>query len=441
MLASRTSLQTIALGLILTSGAFAQEAVRVDLKTAKTYAADRNARIRSLRLAVEEAKAKRERLRSAFLPRIGIAGGGEAEANLDESASSPIGYFYGNYNLFNGFRDTHAARGAELEIEKADAELRAIEHEVGVDVERTFHAFIYRKNLIELKDAALARNESHQALVKRSRQMGSISEADVMEFDLGEAALKSDMVALKQELEDTRSELKLLLGEEVGSKVQPIGELHHEHLAGSINDYLQLLRQKNPKLAIAARDIEIAREDLRVTEGRNLPQVDFETRIGVLPRDERITEAVKPQASVVLLAKMDLYTGREVAWEQREKELRVSRREFDLRDQINTTIREVEVAFRNLKVLETRADLERNVLRDARRYYEAIVTEYRRGFKTSGDLQSATERWAEAEVRRVTLDYEFIKLRLDIERLLGAPINVTVMPPPAPEPPQKGRKP
>ncbi len=400
---------------------------KLDLAQAKRYAVENNQRVKALRHAVEEASARRERSRSAFRPRAGIGAGAEVEAAPPEAEAIGIGYVYGTYNLFNGYRDVYRDKIAELEIEKAATELHAVEHELGIEVEAAFHEYLFRKTMIEAKDRALARNEAHQDLVKRSRMLGSISETDVMEFQLEGATLRSELVALKQELEDARSDLKRLLGDEVGAAIRPVGEMQHQHVLGKLMDYLARLKTTARPVKIAARDVEIASLERRVAEGRSLPQVDVEARYGYQASDQG-GGGNKPTATVLLQARLELFTGRDASWEEREREAGSFRAEAELKYEINEAIRDVEVRFRNLSTIQIRSELERDVLENARRYYSSVLSEYKRGFKNSADLKAASELWSEAEVRRVALDYDFIKLRLELERTLGAPLAIEAMP-------------
>src|SRR5262245_20165387 len=99
------------------SVAAAEEPTRIDLAAAKRFAAEHNQNIKSLRFAVDEMAARRERARSAFRPRAGIGAGVELDAEPPAAEAAPIGYLYGSYNIFNGYRDRNRERIAELEIE------------------------------------------------------------------------------------------------------------------------------------------------------------------------------------------------------------------------------------------------------------------------------------------------------------------------------------
>lgn len=401
------------------------EATKVNLEAAKSYAIEHNFGVSALRHQLEEVRQRRNRTESPFLPKLGAAGGAEFESSFDASDTAGVGYLFGSYNIFNGYRDTKAKSIADLEIEKTSASLQAAEFKLGLDVEEYFHLYLFKKDTIELKDRYIQLNETHQNYVKKSRSAGYVSETDVMEFDLKDSTLKSDLVALKQELDDARSNLKRLLGEEIGGNIQPVGNLQHQHVKGSLMDYLKRIEADSEPVKLAARDMKIADLEREMTRSRWLPQVDIEAKAGYLPLIER-PDRNKPGVSVALVAKMDLFSGYDATYERREKEAARLKREALLKEEINSSIRKLEVAYRNMKVIEARADIEKNNVKFAKKYYDSVMGEYKRGFKNSSDLSNASNSLYEAELRRKTLEYEFIKERLAAERILGSKIEVEV---------------
>jgi outer membrane protein TolC len=404
----------------------AESRSKIDLKTAKQYAINRNFGISARRHQIDELQQRYNRTAALFLPKIGIAGGAELESSDGTSDIANLGYVFGSYNLFNGLRDQKTRYIVDLEIEKARISLAAEEFRIGLEVEEYFHLYLFKKDTINLKDKYIQLNEVHRGYIRRSRSAGSVSETDVMEFDLKDATLKSELVALKQELDDARSNLKRLLGEEIGSNIEPVGNLQHQHVKGQLMDYLKRIEGHTELVKVAARDMEIASLEKDMTRSRWLPQIDIEAKAGYLPLIERANKD-KPGVSVALVAKMDIFSGYDSTYESREKQSGRLKREAEVKDQINTAVRKIEVAFRNIKVIEARADIEKNNAQFAKKYYDSVFSEYKRGFKNSSDLSAAVDRLYDTELRKATLEYEFIKERLGAERVLGSEIAVEVL--------------
>lgn len=398
---------------------------KIDLDAAKRYAIEHHYGIIAKRHQVDEMRERFNQAEASFLPKVGVAGGAEFESSGETSDAAGVGYLFGTYNLFNGYRDQGARSIANLEVEKYRATLTAEEFLVALEVEEYFHLYLYKKDIVTLKEKYIQLNDTHQNYVKKSRASGAVSETDVMEFELKAANLKSDLVALKQELDDARSNLRRLLGDEIGGNIEPVGHLQHQHVKGNLMDYLNRIEASSELVKVAAKNMEIASLEKDMTRSRWLPQIDLEAKAGYLPLMER-ADRNKPGVSVALVAKLDLFSGYEATYEKREKEAARLRSEAEVKDQINTVIRKVESSFRNIKVIESRADIEKDNARFTKRYYDSVLGEYKRGFKNSSDLSNAVDRLYEAELRKKSLEYEFIKERIEAERVLGSRIDVEI---------------
>ena len=87
----------------------------------------------------------------------------------------------------------------------------------------------------------------------------------------------------------------------------------------------------------------------------------------------------------------------------------------------------MEESFRELKSIEKRVDLELGNKVVSEKYYQAVLQEYKRGFKNSADLSEASDRLFEAKSRQINFKFEFLKQRLAFEKSYGAPIKVVVV--------------
>jgi outer membrane protein len=397
-----------------------------DLSAAKAIAVARNFGVSAARHSVEAARERFARARSLFLPRLGLAGGGEANGVGDQGQAASVGYVYGQLNMFNGGRDLAALRVAEVEVARAESEARVVEFQVALDVERSFHQYIYKRDLLALKKKALELNASHQNYLARGRRTGLASRTDEMDFKIKEALLKSEIVSLEQEREDARSELKRLFGEEVGGAIEPLGELRLQRVKGTLGDYLARIDRSAESIKQAALEREVARLRQTSARGRWLPEINFEGRAGFLPLADR-GASDKPAASVSVIAKMELFSGFDATREAWERAAEASSSDARLKDEIVSAVRAVEVGYRNLKSIERRVDLEKGNVEWSREFYRSVLDEYIRGYKNSSDLRAAADRLYDAETQEKSFQYEFLKARLEVERVLGSALEVETL--------------
>lgn len=399
-----------------------EEMKKVGLEDAKSYAIKHNFEVLALRRAVEEAEAGVGRARSKFFPTLGVAGGGDTVFSSTETEGAPVGYLYSNFNLFNGFEDMYRSNMASIEVEKANAKLSRAEFRVGLDVEKTFHLYLFKKRSMDLKRDAIKTNESHKKMAAQKRASGMASDSDIMEFDLKDALLKSDLLLLEQELEEARTSLKKLLGEEIGSKIEPVGNLQHQHLKGQLMDHIRKIKTDSEAVVVATKELAIASLETKAARSRWLPKLDLEIVAGYLPWDLRTVAGGTSMVGGKLIAKFDLFTGFDTVYERREQAAKELRLENQLKGAILNAISETENAYRKISTIQARVDLEEQNEQRAKKYYASIISEYRRGIKNSADLRVAADGIYEASLKGEGFKYEFLSQRIELERALGGAV-------------------
>lgn len=398
----------------------------VSLADAKKYAIDHNAEVLSLRHEVEEARAAASRAVSPFYPTLGVAGGVDSDVAPNEKRTVPVAYAYLSYTVFSGFADAGRSHAAQIDVEKAEIRLRRAEFRVGVEVERQFNLHHFKKIAIALKREALKTNEAHKRAARQKKSAGLASDADLMEFDLREALLGSDIASLEQEILESRVSLKLLLGESLAGAVEPVGRFEHIHLKGSLEDYVALAKKESEAVLVAGRDVARAEAEAKVATARWFPSVELNGQYGYLdllyrPKDD--SASFRGGA----LAKFDLFSGFSVVSGQREAQAKRLRAEAQLLQQTLSAATQAEIAYRRIRAIESRVHLEEQNRARAERYYQSILSEYKRGVKNSVDMRVAADTLLDATLRAESFKYELVTQKLELERILGVPVTTEVV--------------
>ncbi len=413
---------------VFSQGGFGTETgFGTSLEDSKRLAVQNNFEVTSLRKAVDEAKAQRARLTSQFLPKIGVAGGADSEIASDRNIGG-VGYVYGNLNLFRGFEDSYKVNIADLEVEKAEIRLSRAEFRVGLDIEKEFSRYLFTKLAIDLKRKALEVNESQKKLARKRQESGLVVDSDIMEFELRDSLLQSDIASLEQELEAARVSLRRLLGEELGSTIEPVGELKHWHLSGSLPEYLKRLQENSETVLITSKDLKIAEIESKLWRSKWMPEVDIETKYGLVPFGDRFQVSTGASFRGTVLAKFDLFSGFDTVNQRREGEAKRLKLEAQLRNVSLNTTSEVETLYRKIKAIEARVHLEEQNEARAKKYHTAVISEYKRGVRNSADVRLAAEVLFDSGLRRQNFKYEFINNRIELERLIGSPVSTEPMP-------------
>lgn len=407
---------------VLPAAAAPEPSSRVGLSEAQRYAIEHNLDVRALRRDWEAARAKSRRARSVFFPRIGVAGGADGFISKQNNNSGVVGYLSGTYNLFNGFEDTTRADVADYDADKAKVRLDRAAFRIGLEVERLFHLFLFKRAAIELKKESIELNEAQQRSARQRRGSGLSSDSDILEFDLRESLLRSDIFSLEQEVEEARTHLRKLLGEEIGGNIEPMGELQHRHIKSTLKELVDRVPKEGEAILVAKYDLSIANLEARIWRSKWFPRVDIDTKVGYLPYDVRPgPDQIAFGGGIIL--RLDLFSGFDNLWERRENEAKRLSSEARLKDSLLTAVTEMEIAYRKIRTIQERVDLEAKNEAWANRYYSLVLTEYRRGVKNSADVKLAADGLYEAKLRKKNYQYEFLVQKIELEKLLGGTVD------------------
>ena len=398
---------------------------KITLEDAKRFATQKNYRVKALKDEVSAISADRGRAKAAFLPRLGIVGGVNSYGEVAKEVG-PVAYGYAKYNILNGYRDQTREDLADIDLEKAELRLSREKFIIGLDVEKAFHSYIYFSDLIGLQEIAIALNNDHKALVNKTKRAGRSTSTDVMEFKLKGAILKSDMEILQQKIEETRTELKMLLGEKVGSKVSPVGAIQHQHLLGNLKKYLNRIKKTSLPVRMASLDLKESQVGSSAWKSSWLPTVDLEVQAGRFAMESR-DEKQENNISFLLTAKYELFSGFESRYEKKKRYALLSRDEHYLKQNILSSITEMEKTFRRLKTIEKRVDLEERNVDRSLAYYHGVTKEYLRGYKNSSDLANAADGYIESRKQKIQFMYDFLMEKLKLERAMGVKVDVEII--------------
>ena len=399
---------------------------KVTLEDAKKYAINNNFFITALKKEVQAKEAKRRAQSSKYYPVLGIAAGLENENTSGDLESRPLGYIYGRYNLFNGYRDQYQAEIADVDLDITQIKLRQKEHELGLSIEEAFHVYVYQRDLIAIKKDEIKFNRKHTDLVKKTQRAGISSKSDSMEFDLEHSILSSDLVMLQRKLEEARIRIVSLLGEEIGATIEPVGSLQHQHVKGTLMNQINKLKKSGYAVQLASREMTKGTVGSKLWRANYLPTLDVEARAGRLEGDA-MPEDEELGIVIMLVAKLDLFSGMNSYWERRERILHLESSQDKLKQTIVDSVSEVERGYRKLVAIQNRVDLEDANRIKSKKYYDAVLREYRSGYKNAADLKAASELVFASHTKMKRFKFDFLQERINLERTIGHQVEVEVV--------------
>ena len=404
--------------------AFSQ-AAPLTFDDAKRQAIAKNFDLMALRHQLDESRAVTARTRSSLYPRLGVAAGFDSEVASRITRGSPVAYAYANYALFRGFEDSYRWNIADADRNRSEIALQQAEFQLALQVEKEFNQALFHQESLVFVEQALKANELHRKLAQQRRSGGLTAESDVMDFELREALLRSESTSLAHEIERSRLNLVRLLGENETKEIEPTGKMHHHHVVGTLDEYLGLLDKSGATVVTATQDLAKATAESDLWRSRWYPTISVETQAGYLPLEQR-PAAGGASVRGLLLARFDLFSGFDTLAERRAAESKRARFEALRQQALLTSRNQLRIIYGEMEAIHARLHLEARNEERARKYYDAVLREYRRGIKNSADVRSAAEGLHEAALRRLRFKHEALVQRLEFEKILGQPARIEI---------------
>lgn len=373
-----------------------------------------NKEVMEANLKLESATALKGKTRSFYYPEIGIEGGAESYHSSQTNASNGFAFAYGRYNLYNGGKDFNAFKTQSKEQEFADFHLAKTKVRVQREVAHQFYDLLFIQEANKLKIQALEINQSQLKMAEKRKAAGITSDSDVLEFELREATLHSDLLLLEQEkLSSMREFLRILGRDETNTNIEVSGALNRVPVNKELSELISQAQNEREDLIEAKKNLSIATFAHSATLGSWFPKADFEANYGNLPRADRILTET-PTLGILLKVSLPLFSGFDSYYERVSKAHEMDRAEVTMKRVEQQMKVQVEMAFSKLKTIGSRADLEEKNLDRSKRYYEITTAEYKRGIKNSLDVASATEKLFDTKLRDLQYrrDFKFAQLLL-----------------------------
>lgn len=395
---------------------------------------------RALSSAIEEANARIQRAESGFWPRVDLT-------ETVERGNQPV-YVFGSLLSQRRFSAANFAipalnhpdpvtntrtavaleqplydagltrlgvQAATLERDMATAARDTTSQELGFRAAQAFVRVLTFEATLRAADAAVAAAESDRQRARARREVGLVTEADVLAVDVHLADMRQRQIAAAGDLAVGRIRLAEAVGLPLTASVVPVRPASRP-VAPDPDALVREALTRHPQLLQADIDLQLAENGRRTARAAFLPTVAVQ---GAWEFNGETLGA--QQSSWVVGAEVRVNVFRGFADTARMTEADHARaRATAVREGVERRI-EVEVrgALAQLAAARAREDAGRAALAQARESQRIIRDRYEGGLATVTDLLRAAEAALEAESRATTAEMDVILQTVALDRALG----------------------
>lgn len=358
--------------------------------------------------------------RGRFFPAFSIEGG-QLFAKYDEEKSSGS-FLFGKaeWNLYRGGLDDAQIQKTQLSLDLERKRLQFAKTKIRNEVSKHYYELLFILEGLSLKERALVMNDEQMRLARAKKNSGFTSQADVIEFELRNATLQSDLLLLNQDRKQKSKELAFDLGLKPTQAVLSIkGHLHRDSTKLEKTKLLEQLKSNNINLIESEVLYQSSEWDKKSSFAEYLPRFDLEAQYGRLASEEMVYPG-DTNYSVMLKISIPLFSGLETLNSQRAFNSLLQAKRLDVLNQSRSLELELENILDSITMLNQRLDIEEKNLSRSEEYYKITLTEYRRGVKNSPDMVGASERLLDAGIRNLEYRRDLLLALLKASELVGA---------------------
>jgi len=378
-----------------------------------------NLEIKQTQEHLNSLKAKLNSQYGRLSPKISIEGGPQSTKFDDEKSNGTSLYGKVEWNIYNGGFDKALIDSSKTETELQQKRLHSLKNRVKKEVSKIYFELQFILESISLKQKALELNAQQLKIAKAKNSSGFTTNSDVLEFDLRESTLQSDLVLLNQQLEQKSRDLDVMLSRKNQLAPETVkGHLMRQNFNFNREDLLVKIQENNDHILLSKIELQQAKTEKRQAQSQFLPKLDLETRYGKLANDEKVFSN-KDDYAVILKFNLPLFSGFEDYNSVKSNSAKVAASQLSIAQKNIALTAELDATLAEIKALNSRLDLEEKNLERSEKYYKLTLDEYKRGVKNSPDMVGASERLLDARIRNLEYRRDLMLAKAKIQELTG----------------------
>ncbi len=212
--------------------------------------------------------------RSEFLPSISLSGSidgkqstsrtnREGAAMVDTQNDTETKKISIDQKLFQGLQGYNSLKKSELEVQKANLELKKTEQEILLSAASAYFDLIYKSKSKEFNSENIDLFERQVEFDSARLQKGEITLTDLAQSESSLEGARAKFITAETELLTAKTNFERIIRISAPETTDDIFNLKLK-LPNNLMEILKLSESNNPKLLIAKLDYEIAQKDLNI---------------------------------------------------------------------------------------------------------------------------------------------------------------------------------
>jgi outer membrane protein len=352
---------------------------------------------------------------SGFYPTLDAVAGWEDRNEEIDPAKGKVGYLRGQWNLFNGFKDSATNDRAQAELLAKEADLEIKKRDLKLALREAISEMLYLHGLQEILTEEIKVAQTQKQMASKKVAAGLTSSVDDLEFDLRSDELEIQKRRIDQSHIEAHQKLFRIFGEELVDS--DIGKINFR----GIDEIYQVLKNtkidNNPTVLKAQANYLASESERMVARSEFIPKLDFEYALGRVSPTEEL-DAKFNEYRVGLFLTIPLFSGFNSSYKIKSAAAQLGARDKD-KTQVSYNIRtEFETIKEKMKEALDLYQINERKRVTAKKYFDMTLGEYRRGIKNSPDLVGATERLFDSEKQKYELQKDLEILSTKLENLI-----------------------
>ena len=371
---------------------------------------------------------------AGFLPTLD-ASSGYQQSTSSVQTNSPFGFgdsdretlngqLQLNWTLFDGFKMFTDRKRYNQLADLGEFQARNIIENTVVAIMRAYFNLVQQEQILAVSENTMAISDTRLDKAKVRNELGGASSTDLLN---ARVSYNNDRAAyLNQQLnvEVAKKELNIILGRDPADSINIKETIIVEPLTLTYEEIIELTEEKNSQLSIARKNLDIARQNKKISSSAFLPRL---SAIGNYNYSDQ-TDDTESRGEITSESK-GLTTGLSLSWnlfngfrngvDIQNKKLEIKNRELSLMNEENRLTGLVKEKYDTfLKRLELLQLEEENVIA-AEQNLNLQQDRFDIGTASSLEFRDAQLNLALAQNRQITARYQARISRLEIDQMIG----------------------